>query len=261
MKKLFFNIGLLLLGASIQSAAQSLSPQVIASSGGYFSNAAGSLSFTVGETVTPTVTGGGYTLTQGFQQPFDLTINLSAFLQGYYLGSGQMNDVLYNQGVYASPSTVSDSITVELHQATAPYALAFSTTKPLAQNGTLSIKGLGSVGQQYYIVLKSRNHIETWSANPVLLNQTTAYNFTDAATKAYGSNMAEVEPGVFALYAGDLNQDLAIDAFDYLAMDPDIVNGAFGYLATDLNGDGSVDAFDYLVLDPNVTAGIGASTP
>lgn len=261
MKKLFFTFGMLFLGTAFHVHAQSLSPQVIATSGGYYSNAAGSLSFTVGETVTPTITSGGYTLTQGFQQPFDLTIDLTAYLQGYYVGSGQMTDVLYNQGVYGSPSTVSDSVTIELHNATAPYALAFSTKKPIGQNGNINIKGLGAIGQQYYIVVKNRNHLETWSANPVLLNSNTTYNFSNAANKAYADNQVEVETGVFAMYSGDVNQDYSIDVFDYLEMDPDIVNGNSGYLSTDTNGDGVVDVFDYILVDPNIVNGIGAAMP
>jgi hypothetical protein len=52
--------------------AQSLSPQVIASTGGYSSNANGSLSYTVGEmTMVQTFSANGNILTQGFQQPND----------------------------------------------------------------------------------------------------------------------------------------------------------------------------------------------
>lgn len=50
--------------------AQSLSPTVIASTGGFSSNANGSLSYTVGEmTMVQTFSAGNNILTQGFQQP------------------------------------------------------------------------------------------------------------------------------------------------------------------------------------------------
>ena len=49
--------------------AQSLSPQVIASSGTTFSSASSKLEFTIGEVVTTTLTTSGNTLTQGFHQP------------------------------------------------------------------------------------------------------------------------------------------------------------------------------------------------
>jgi len=70
MKKLYlvFAASLLTLGMS----AQSLTPQVIASTGGFSSNNNGSLSYTVGEmTMVQTFSANGNILTQGFQQPND----------------------------------------------------------------------------------------------------------------------------------------------------------------------------------------------
>ncbi len=50
--------------------AQTLSPTAIVSTGGFSSNANGSLSYSVGElTMVKTFTGNGSILTQGFQQP------------------------------------------------------------------------------------------------------------------------------------------------------------------------------------------------
>lgn len=49
--------------------AQSLTPQVIASSGTSFSTASARLEFTIGEVATSSLTAGGNTLTQGFHQP------------------------------------------------------------------------------------------------------------------------------------------------------------------------------------------------
>ena len=56
--------------------AQTLSPQVVASGGNYISSSAGSVSYTVGEPVTTTISGGGNYLTQGFQQPTDIVNGL-----------------------------------------------------------------------------------------------------------------------------------------------------------------------------------------
>jgi hypothetical protein len=264
MKKIIFIVCILciLVTTGYQISAQSLSPQVVASSGGYYTNTSGSLSFTVGETNIQTLSSPNHLLTQGFQQPLEINLlNVKAFLEGYYVGAGMMNDVLYNQGVYPNPSTVADSVTVELHDATAPYALTFLTKLPMEQNGSITIKGLGVVGQSYYIVLKHRNTVETWSAQPVVMNTITNYDFSTSNTQAFGGNQREMEPGVFALYSGDVNQDWSIDAFDYLLLDPDIIAGAFGYIDTDLTGDGVVDAFDYIVLDGNLTNGVGAVMP
>lgn len=242
--------------------AQTLSPQVIAAGGRNFKNSTASISYTIGESVTPTLTAGGTRLRQGFHQPFQLKLNLKAYLQGYYnTGSGQMNDVLYMEGQYNSASSVTDTITVELHETTSPFALKFSSKTLLYQNGQAIIKGKGHLGQSYYVVIKHRNHLETWSAMPVTLSSNTTFDFTISNNQAYGQNEVAVQNGVYALYSGDLNQDGAVDAFDYVVLDPDIYDGASGYLATDLNGDGSVDVFDYVIIDPNIYNGIGFATP
>jgi hypothetical protein len=52
-------------------SAQSVSPDVIASAGDYFSNASGSISWTLGEPMGETYTSANNVLTQGFQQPWD----------------------------------------------------------------------------------------------------------------------------------------------------------------------------------------------
>jgi hypothetical protein len=57
--------------------AQTLSPTVVSSSGGYFTSASASLSFTVAEmTMVQTFTTAGNILTQGFQQPEDLNVGI-----------------------------------------------------------------------------------------------------------------------------------------------------------------------------------------
>lgn len=60
----------MLAGFSLK--AQQLTPTVIASTGGFSSNANGSISYTVGEmTMVQTFSANGNILTQGFQQPND----------------------------------------------------------------------------------------------------------------------------------------------------------------------------------------------
>src|SRR5687768_6749716 len=72
--------------------AQSLSPKTIASAGGVFTAGGNSLSWTLGEPFHTTLSAGGVILTQGFQQPFSTVnvLNLKAFIEGFYIGSGQM---------------------------------------------------------------------------------------------------------------------------------------------------------------------------
>ncbi len=67
MKKIYFTCALLLLGICV--SAQSLTPQVLASSGDYFTSTNIKLNWTLGEMVTETFITSGNILTQGFQQP------------------------------------------------------------------------------------------------------------------------------------------------------------------------------------------------
>lgn len=57
----------------MNASAQMLSPSVLATSGGYSAGSNASLSWTLGETIITTVQAGDNMLTQGFQQPENLT--------------------------------------------------------------------------------------------------------------------------------------------------------------------------------------------
>jgi hypothetical protein len=65
------------------ASAQSLSPQVVASSGNRFSNGGSEIEFTIGEVLTSTLTGGGSTLTQGFHQPEIQFLSLDNYSDEY----------------------------------------------------------------------------------------------------------------------------------------------------------------------------------
>ena len=83
-----------------------------------------------------------------------------------------------------------------------------------------------------------------------------------SSSSAYADNLKRTFDNLYwAIYSGDIDQDGAIDASDFLTLDPSIQNGDGGYKVGDLNGDASVDASDFLVLDPNIQNGIGATFP
>lgn len=83
-----------------------------------------------------------------------------------------------------------------------------------------------------------------------------------ASNKAYGDNMKEVEPGVFAIYSGDVNQDGYIATDDVTSVDNDNLVGSTGsYLVTDLNGDTYVGTDDVTLCDNNNLAGIQIQRP
>jgi hypothetical protein len=187
--------------------------------------------------------------------PPTTVVNLRFFIESYYIGSSTMNSVKFNQDGVSSSTDVED-ITVELHSATAPHEMLHTATAAVQTDGIITVSFSGAPSGSFYIVVKGSNLIQTWSAEPQAVGTTPlSYDFSIDATQAYGSNMREMEPGVFAFYNGDVNQDEVIDNVDTDPIFIDIDASNFGVLATDLNGDGVVDNTD---LD-NVFISIDAS--
>ncbi|MEO8664774.1 MAG: hypothetical protein ABI462_04695 [Ignavibacteria bacterium] len=143
---------------------------------------------------------------------------------------------------------VRDTAAVYLRSASAPYEVIDSGQiypESLAQfySGYLGIDNALS-GSSYYIVLKHRNSIETWSANPVeIQGDTTHYDFTSSVSQAYGNNMYDVD-GIASFYSGDPDQSGQADLHDLLEVFNDSKHFLAGYNSTDLNGDNVVNLAD-----------------
>ncbi len=192
--------------------------------------------------------------------PVTTTLNLTCFIQGYWDGANAMLPVLANQGVAADPNTC-DTIIVELHNATAPFALNATTKAILNKNGTATCT-FPSVSGSYFIVVKHRNALETWSASPVAMSPSpVSYNFTTAASQAFGSNQIQMTNGLWAIYSGDINIDQNIDLLDAPFLEAGVNNFDSGYFPTDLNGDGNVDLLDNPILETNTDNFVFASHP
>ena len=175
-----------------------------------------------------------------------LTLSLTALIEGFYNGA----------------TMIPDTVTVELRNNTAPYALVESKKVVLSSTGTAAPTFTTAVnGTPYYIVLKHRNAIETWSNTAQTFSSSAlTYDFTSAATQAYGSNMILVGTK-WCLYEGDANKDGAVDALDMIDIDNDAANFVTGYVPTDLNGDGAVDALDMIICDNNSANFVAAVKP
>ena len=189
------------------------------------------------------------------------TFNVTALFEGFYDGVSGLVPALLNSGVGLS-ATECDTIYVELRDQLSPTTVLASGTAVMNTNGQASFTFPGSViGQNGYIAIFHRNAVQTWS-DVVTFSGVTNYNFTTAATQAFGSNQVQVAPGVWAMYSGDLSpQDEFIDILDQGVIDNDIFNFAGGYVVSDLNGDGFVDIVDQSIVDNNIFNFIGSSHP
>ncbi len=194
--------------------------------------------------------------------PCTVPYNLTVFIEGYYLGSGTMQPVLLNAGVAGATVDQTDTISVELRNTADPSILVSSL------NGVLSTSGqatfyfpLATASQSYWLVVKHRSSIETWTAAPVTLSANGSYDFSQAAASSYGSNIASLGGGYFGLFSGDMNRDGFVDAFDFDLYNQDNLNFMFGYYNTDLNGDGFVDTFDFDLFNNNNLNFVMAITP
>ncbi len=191
-------------------------------------------------------------------------VSTKFFMEGYYDSAPvlpAMVPVRANQGIGVSTTDV-DDVTVELRNGVTPFAIIATTTAMLQTSGIATATFNSAISGSYYLVIKHRNTIQTWSANPITISAVTpTYDFTDIASKAYGSNMKEVESGVWAFYSGDITQDEVTDASDLVDISADIENSSFGYLATDINGDGSVDGSDLPILSTNIDNSVFSANP
>jgi hypothetical protein len=200
------------------------------------------------------------------------TLNTKLFLQGYWNGTN-MVAARYDNLVAAGSTTPGnatdvDSVTIELRNATT-YAVEFTAAGMLQTNGNLSVTfPSAALSNNYYLVLKHQSALQLWSASPVAISSTTAYDFSDNISKAYtdGSNppMALLASGVYGLYTGDVNGDEYVDAADLNVFELDVENssllGLFN-LPSDFNGDTYVDAADYSIFDYYSTLGLYSQHP
>lgn len=190
------------------------------------------------------------------------TLQLKAFIQSYYVGGGAMQPVLANQNVPGATGAETDTIRVELRDS-ATGAVTSSIQAVLMTDGSATVVFPGTVtGQKAYIAVYHRSALQTWSASPVLMSSNVSYDFTTAASKAFGDNQRQVDATAYGFFMGDLNGDEYIDAFDFPAFDMDNLNAVGGvYASTDMNGDGYVDAFDFPDYDLNNINGVASFHP
>ena len=106
----------------------------------------------------------------------------------------------------------------------------------------------------YYISLKTRNHLAVLSANPIQLPNPTPLDFSDPLQVSDGgSQLADMGNGQFALLAGDFNSDgvISVTDFNLYTTQTALINQ---YADADANLDKNVTVADFNWYLPNTSA-------
>jgi hypothetical protein len=187
------------------------------------------------------------------------TINLKMYFEAFY-ENGSLKSSLYNaDGI--SDIALFDTVQIMLFDSMSN-TVVYNTKSIVDTAGACQILIPSAYSSSpYYVGIKHRGSIETWTNSPIILNNGIVYNFTTSASKAYGDNLVNDGTGIYLIYNGDVNQDGSVDFNDYPDLDIGTNNGDFGYFATDLNGDASVDFNDYPKLDINSNNGVLTLSP
>ncbi|QQS35327.1 MAG: hypothetical protein IPM56_13885 [Ignavibacteriales bacterium] len=166
------------------------------------------------------------------------------------------------EGMYNGFSMVPDTVTIELRESTYPYTLVDQTKIFLNSSGTGSGTFASAVnGVPYYIVLKHRNSIETWSSSPqVFTSNSLAFDFASSSASAYQNNLKQVG-NKWCIISGDVNQDGFVDSEDLSIVFSGNATGLTGYVPADINGDLTVGVNDVIKVYENNLIGAEIKAP
>lgn len=183
--------------------------------------------------------------------PSDTYLNVKAAPEGFY----NLSNLKLN---------IRDTIKLILRKNVSPYEISDSSIAVIDSVSFLgSFKFSKTYTGNYYVILKGRNIIETWSKSEgesINAGSTYNYDFTNLQSSAYGNNL--VLKGLkYCLYSGDITQDGIIDAADLSATENDASNSVSGYVKTDLTGDYYVDAEDLSIAENNASNSVTLLMP
>ncbi|MBK8550202.1 MAG: hypothetical protein IPL53_03755 [Ignavibacteria bacterium] len=171
----------------------------------------------------------------------------SADSSGVSAAIGLIMEGFYN--IATNDLNMVDTVRAYLRNTSSPYAV-IDSSKGFVDSLTFksALQFLNAPSGTYYIQLKHRNSLETWSKNGVnyIQDSTLNYDFTFAAAQAFGNNMT-LKGTKYCLYSGDVTQNGFIDLDDVLLINNDSRNFVNGYVSTDVNGNSVVDLTDVLI--------------
>ncbi len=192
---------------------------------------------------------------------------IEVLLQGFYQPH---NDMMQRAQHFSEEALtdrfetpIAERILIELRHKDDYNTLVASGWVDLKEDGTAPFVLSSDLNDEYYITIKTRNHLETVSTTTVCFEGTepVTFNFTTSADQAYGNNQACLGNGRYGVFAGDVNQDGFININDLSATIDQVRLGGMGYLPEDITGNGFVDINDLSPVIDNVRKGIGVKAP
>ena len=181
----------------------------------------------------------------------NITVNLTMFIEGFYNSATDLQ--------------VSDTIKTTLRSTVSPYNIIGSANAIVSPSGNAVLNFGNAPGGNYYIVIKHRNSIETWSASGIALTTggSVNYNLSTASSQAFGNNMKQIDssPVRFGIYSGDQNQNGIVDLTDIVNVSNAASLFTNGYVSTDMNGDNITDLTDIVITSNNASAFVTKITP
>lgn len=165
------------------------------------------------------------------------------------------------RGVGSIPIGITDWVLIEFRKGpTAPAvgyrsALLRNDGRIVTDDGVKTELDVAVAPDQYYVIIRHRNHLPVMSANPVTLGAVTStlYDFTTSSSQGYGNGaMKAVGIGTYAMFSGDVNSSGIITAADANLVFESV--NASGYHARDANLSGIVTAADANMVFGNLNA-------
>ncbi|MEI8203445.1 MAG: MBG domain-containing protein [Bacteroidota bacterium] len=203
------------------------------------------------------------------------TLNLHLFLEGLFDANTrtmvETQDIDWTSGsIFAKYGAgIAERIQVDLFEEQAPYhAVGFSSGEVnLTTHGYATVGIPVNLNGNYFIRIRTRNHLETWSAMAISFNAANiVYDFTSLALNAYQAQggivpQTSVVPGIYAFYVGDLDQNNIVDFDDFNLFEPFMTEGSYGFTNADFNGNALVDFDDFNLFEPRMTEGVFSQYP
>jgi hypothetical protein len=191
-------------------------------------------------------------------EQYSYALNVKVFIEDFYIGNSTMRATIDP----IAHDTLCDTITVSLANPST-HQILYATKALLSTTGIAPAYFAQSVlGSNYFIIVKGRNALETWSTGTFGFNSPdTTYDFTTAANKAWGSNQKLLDTGVYGLYSGDINHDGFVNYQDFVLVNSRISQAMPGYFPEDLNGDLLVESVDYSMIENKIQLLISVMHP